>query len=598
MIFTAPLGLLALIAVPTVIAIHLFRRRFPNRTVAGLFLWQVLRQTPEGGGKVSKLPVTTSLILECIAALALALIVAGARLSSAGVSQHLVVLLDDSASMAAMNANGESARDRGARRVLAEVERLGGRARVTLIRSGDRPTVIAGPAAVASETASALEQWRPDAPGHSLAVGIRLARELAGRTGAVMIVTDTPSPDEEFAGGLWAAVGTPLANVGIIDAHRTLSPEDGRGTISLTLANRSGEATQRRLAVTAAGKDIATRDLEVPAGTSSLAIPVPAGLPIVQVSISDDPLQRDNSVVLAEPRPQIVGVANRLREGRGREALAKALAALSGVTNAESPHLAFVEATDLEPQPAAGVWRAAFGQPPPSWRAPGEAADLVGPFVIEKRHPLLLGVTLGGVVWPGAVRLSPGAVRPLISAADDVLIGIATPTGDDPTVLFNLDLQRTNLIRAPDWPILVSNLVEMRRQTLPGPERWNYRIGEWVRVHLGRDPKGPLRFWSSGVERSLPSGRDLEFMAPSPGGRLEIFEGEELLFALGVNFLDESESDLRKPQTRDTGSLADTPGAHIESGPGSDPLFWILLLTGGTALLVNWCLLGPRQRRA
>ena len=94
MIFTAPLGLLALLAIPAIIAIHLFRRRFPVRPVAGLFLWRIGRQVPEGGGKISKLPITTSLILECLAALALALIVAGARLSSASGVAHLVVLLD------------------------------------------------------------------------------------------------------------------------------------------------------------------------------------------------------------------------------------------------------------------------------------------------------------------------------------------------------------------------------------------------------------------------------------------------------------------------------------------------------------------------
>src|SRR3989442_10262806 len=104
MMFTTPLGLLALLAIPAIVAIHLFRRRFPTRPVAGLFLWQVVRQTPESGGKISKLPVTASLILECLAALAFALIIAGARLQPAGVSEHLVVLLDDSASMAAINA--------------------------------------------------------------------------------------------------------------------------------------------------------------------------------------------------------------------------------------------------------------------------------------------------------------------------------------------------------------------------------------------------------------------------------------------------------------------------------------------------------------
>src|SRR5688572_17297899 len=139
MIFTAPLGLLALLAIPTIVAIHLFRRRFPIRPVAGLFLWQIARPRPEGGGKISRLPITASLILECLAALALALILAGARLFSSVERAHLVVLLDDSASMAAVDARGESPRDRAVQRVALELDRLGSAGRVTLVESGDRP---------------------------------------------------------------------------------------------------------------------------------------------------------------------------------------------------------------------------------------------------------------------------------------------------------------------------------------------------------------------------------------------------------------------------------------------------------------------------
>ncbi len=59
MIFATPLGLLALLAIPAIVAIHLFRRRFPVRPVAGLFLWQMAQQTPEGGGRITKLPITS-----------------------------------------------------------------------------------------------------------------------------------------------------------------------------------------------------------------------------------------------------------------------------------------------------------------------------------------------------------------------------------------------------------------------------------------------------------------------------------------------------------------------------------------------------------
>ena len=143
-----------------------------------------------------------------------------------------------------------------------------------------------------------------------------------------------------------------------------------------------------------------------------------------------------------------------------------------------------------------------------------------------------------------------------------MLAGMPVAPADTPptAILVNLDLDRTNLIRSPDWPILISNVIEMRRQSLPGPERWNYRTGEWVRARLDRDPTGPLSFRCGTVERALPASRQLEFIAPSPGGLLQVLEGDRVLFELGVNFLDEEETRLAGLATADTGELASAPG--------------------------------------
>jgi hypothetical protein len=475
---------------------------------------------------------------------------------------------------------------------------------VTLVRSGARPSVLAGPAALLREARPALEAWQPVAPHHALALGLQLARELAGQTGTVMVMSDL-EPGARGAPGpgdaLWVAAGEPLDNVGITSAERSLSPEEGRGAIALTLGNYSAAPVRRRLSVSAGDKEVLARELDIPPGVSSLTLPLPAGLPAVRALLEGDALPRDNEVTLAEPRPRVVGVENRLAPGRGREALDRALAALGNVTTAEGAHLAFAEASSLDAGASPGVWRVGFGQPPAAWRAPGEPNDFIGPFVLEKRHALLLGVTLGGVVWSGASPLVGRALRPLVSAGDQALVGIramGASRNAEPAILFNLDLDRTNLIRTPDWPILVSNLVEMRRQSLPGPERWNYRVGEWVRVRLGRDPTGPLRIRSPGVDRSLPPGAELEFAAPSPGGLLQILEGETLLFELGVNFLDEAESDVRRQSTADAGQPASREGLRAESGPSSDPLFWLLLTVGGTAIVLNWCLLPAPRKRA
>lgn len=596
MTFATPLGLLALLAIPAIVVIHLFRRKFPPRQVAGLFLWQAARQKPEGGGRIANLPVTASLLLECLAALALALILSGATLSSASGARHLVVLLDDSASMSAVNAAGQSPRDRAIARVRSEIDRLGPRGRVTIVRSGERPTVLAGPAVFVADATAALDAWRPRASHHALSLGLRLAREIAGASGQLLIVSDAGSASQQIQavpGAVWAAVGERLANVGITGAQRTIAAGTGTGTISLTLGNFANEPVRRRLRVTAGDREVLARDLDVPAGTSSVNLPIPSGLPVLGVALAQDALAADDRVFLVEPRPQVVAIVNGVTGSRGREAISRAIASVAGVTLGETGHLEFGAAATDSPPPA-GTWRVVFGPPPASRRGPGTASDFVGPFVLEKRHPLLLGVTLGGVVWAGTSPLAPGTTRPIVSTGSSTLIGIVEPAaarGSDPTFHVNLDLERTNLVRAPDWPILISNVVEMRRQELPGPERWNYRVGEWIRIRLGREPKAALRYSCGGIERPLAAARLVEFVAPAePCGVLRLFEGDRVQYELGINLLDESEGDLRARVSSEDGAFA--TGAALlraENGAASDPLFWFLLAAAAAAMMANWC---------
>ena len=244
MILTTPLALLGLLAIPAIVAIHLFRRRFPFSAWPGLFLWQAVAPAPQPGGRISRLPITRSLLLECLGALALTLIAAGARCSPSGVIDHLVVLLDHSASMSAVGAEGAHAHARWGG-VLQEIERLGTGGRVSIVQSGERPAVIAGPAARHLEARRALEAWTPQAPHHSLGPGLRLARELAADGGRVLVLTDAPPADAAASDGLlWVAIGERLKQR--LDCRsRTLVAGAGQATLSLTLAQRLPIERQR-----------------------------------------------------------------------------------------------------------------------------------------------------------------------------------------------------------------------------------------------------------------------------------------------------------------------------------------------------------------
>ena len=607
MTFATPLGLLALASIPAIIVIHIFRRRYPVRTIAGLFLWQTGLQAPAGGGRPERLPVTPSLLLECLGALALSLMLAGARCAPAADVDHLVVLLDDSASMAAQNVRGESARDRAIREIRSEIDARARTARITLVRSGDRPTVLAGPATSGPDARAALERWQPKARHHTLATGLRLSRELAGRSGRLMVVSDVVPEGDLPAGVRWKAVGEPLQNVGIIAAERTIVPEKGQGLLLLTVGNYSDAEQSRTLTVVTADREVSRTKVAAPPGVSSLRLPLPPGLPAVRVTLSADALRRDNEVVLVEPLPRLVAVDNELRDGRGRDALVRALAGIADVTlvgrslrpgTSDNGHLQFIESDAFDTPRAPGVWRVAFGPPPVPMRGEGTPTDFIGPFVLEKRNPLLLGVTLDGVVWTKAWPLRPSSGHPLASAADRPLLADVSTPGLPTSLLFNLDLETTNLVRSPDWPILVSNLVEACRQSLPGPERWNYRVGEWVRVRLDAVPKGRLAVRTADGERTMPLSRTLEFAAPEGGGLLEITEEGKTLVALGTNFLDEQESDLRTRGPGEGGTFATRTAGSMETGATSDPLFWILLGTVVAAILANWCLPGVERRIA
>ena len=124
-------GLLALAAVPAIVAIHLYRRRFPRLAVAGAFLWGEQTEVRDAGRTRDRLPLTATLLLEILAATLLALILAQPRIGAAGRVPHLVVVLDDSASMGASRGDGKSVRDAAVAEVERRVSELGRRTVVT-----------------------------------------------------------------------------------------------------------------------------------------------------------------------------------------------------------------------------------------------------------------------------------------------------------------------------------------------------------------------------------------------------------------------------------------------------------------------------------
>src|SRR5690606_1216728 len=132
------------------------------RRVAGLFLWgDVLQQRPTGR-RWDRLPISPSLLLELLAALALSLLLAQPRIGGRQSVEHVVVVLDSSASMSAESAAG-SVRTRAVEEVLDRIDGMKAGGRVTVLATGTPPRALIGPAAVADvgDARAALADWQP-----------------------------------------------------------------------------------------------------------------------------------------------------------------------------------------------------------------------------------------------------------------------------------------------------------------------------------------------------------------------------------------------------------------------------------------------------
>ncbi len=164
MLLGLPLALAGLVALPILGGIYLLRTRYRRQVVSTLFLWQAVAQASGGGRKRSRMQASWPLLLELLALLLLVLAAAGPRVLAAGSRVPVVLVLDDSFSMAA-TADGVSARDRGLAAVQGELAGLG-RYSVAAVVAGPVLARLAASARDAAGVEEALDRVATRRGGH------------------------------------------------------------------------------------------------------------------------------------------------------------------------------------------------------------------------------------------------------------------------------------------------------------------------------------------------------------------------------------------------------------------------------------------------
>lgn len=576
MSFGNPLGWLALLGIPVVLALHFLQRKVRRERVATLFLLPPRDRRSERGRRWDRLRGSWPLWLQLLAVVLLAVVLAGPRWRRDGEVRRLVIVLDGSASM-------RVSRDRLLKYLgedLGKMESGGVRLELMVLDSRPGRGRIHYGVGVAGLLES-LAAWEPGGGSHDFGPTVVLGRKLAGSDGAVWLVSDRPVAGLGEGVRLYA-VGEAVENAGI--AGVVVEEAEG-GVVRWKALLRSygvdGMKRRWRVEPRAGGEPGAWRDVELgPGEMVAVGGEFPAGVSELVVRMDRDAFGDDDAAPLVRPRQRTVRIAV---EGLAGSELRRLLGSLASVELVAGP-------ADLRVREQAGP------EVPPSevgeviFLEGGEAGRLPGPVLVEP-HELTRDLD-----WAGLLVETVGTLA--VQEGDAVLVW----SGDDPLVvlrgrgvksqlIFCFAPGRSNAWRLPAVVVALHRFVEGQRARLPGDAVVNAGCGQLLRAVAGA-AGGEVRWeWESLAgkrETAVVLPREVPMLrAPGEPGFFRLSQDGRDLLSGAAAFADVREADF-------TGALTDRRaaggmGGRDEARSGwADPFWRPVLLALLFVLPLGW----------
>ena len=583
--FTLPLGFLALLAVPILVGIYRLRTRSRRYPVSSLMLWVNQKQAREGGLRVERLQIPLLFLLELLALIFLALAVAEPIIRTSKSQIPLIVVLDDSFSMLAGVEDTPNSRAIKALEELLAPEGLNPlvkpRYGVRYVLAGTEPQLLNEEAKSAGEAIAELERWRCLSPSADLEAAISFAAALGDSKALMLVVTDErPTHPVESERIQWWAFGIPQPNFAFVNATRNPAESSERCLIEIT--NLSGGARKTELVVELHGTVVGDSPARFhhsivdirPMETHRIFLNLPPKTPALRARISEDSLSIDNTVVLLPQIRKPVHVDIRIQDQRLRFLVEDALEATErSVPTTTQPELIFLDQAALTDD-ANEAWIMRLVVEP-------EASAYLGPFVVNRAHPLTEGLSFNGVVW-GAGTTEEFIGVPIITAGNVPLLTDTERYTGVHELRLRLRPDLSTLQTSPNWPALIWNLLEWRASETPGLERSNLRLGEVAVLSTKLGVESIQVISPNGDIRDQPVlERKVNLMAQDVG-IYKVETGSER-YAFSSNALRQSESDLR---TRASGRWGDWGNTTLEWW-GYRSFAWFFLLLAIVVLTLH-----------
>jgi hypothetical protein len=597
-VFTFSIAFIALLAVPALVAIYWLRNQSRERRVSSLLLWLDERQMWEGGRTIHRLQTPLLFFLELLAILLLVTAAAGPMMRAGESGRPLAVVLDDSFSMlagAGKDDTAGSARDRAVR-AIENVLRSDRYEPAHFVLAGESPQLLGEAANNVDQAVKLLQNWRCGAPLAELEGAITFAFELGGPRARVLVVTDhAPQQDLSDSRLQWWSFGSSQPNFAFVSAARTLRDDEDR--VLLEIANLSSSSGSTTLSVELGAPDNSQsqnpnpqsaignpQSITLGAGeTRRVLLTLKPGAPALRARLSDDALLVDNEVTLLSEPIRNIRIDLRVRDAALRALVEKAVASSPNASlGANKPDLVITDEGDAKIEDAEAWALRIYSE--------NDAASFLGPFVIDRSHPLSEGLSLGGVVWGGG-KSRQLAGTPVVNAGDVPLLTDVERAGTH-ELRMRLRPDLSTLQESPNWPILIWNLINWRAQVAPGLRQTNLRLGGDAALTVESGVESVSVTDPRRLTRRLPARDKSVLIRADVAGVYEISANQNG-YSFATNALRRDESDLTRAAPGRWGNWANATALQWEYRS----VAWVLLLLALVALAIHAWLIARRTFR-
>jgi len=461
---------------------------------------------------------------------------------------------------------------------------------VYFVLAGESPQLLGEAANNVDQAVKLLQNWRCGAPVAELEGAITFAFELGGPRARALVVTDhAPQQDLSDSRLQWWSFGSSQPNFAFVNAARTLRDDEDR--VLLEIANLSLSSGSTTLSVESVESNNPQSSLQfgslqfgrnpqsiaLGAGeTRRILLTLKPGAPALRARLSDDALLVDNEVTLLAESSRNVRVDLRARDAAVRALVEKAVASSPNASlSANKAELVITDESDAKTEDA---------DAPDAWTlqivSEKDAASFLGPFVIDRSHPLSEGLSLGGVVWGGGkARQLIGT--PVVNAGDVPLLTDVERAGVHELRL-RLRPDLSTLQETPNWPILIWNLINWRAQVAPGLRQKNLRLGADAALTVEPGVESVSVVDPRRVTRQLPARDKAVLIRADVAGVYEI-GAKQNRYSFAANALQREESDLTRASSGRWGNWANATALQWEYRR----VAWVLLLLALSALAVH-----------